>query len=129
MGRYPDGGNSFYIMNHPTIGQNNALHSYDKFIGTDNGVIIEEPDDIAAVLAKDNRISIRFAGTQLIIQGEASTIQLDIYSIAGLQQKHQAVNLDNGNATVSISDLPAGVYIAHVKGANGSENSCKFIIR
>ena len=129
VGRYPDGGNSFYIMNHPTIGQNNALHSYDKFIGTDNGVIIEEPDDIAAVLAKDNRISIRFAGTQLIIQGEASTIQLDIYSIAGLQQKHQAVNLDNGNATVSISDLPAGVYIAHVKGANGSENSCKFIIR
>lgn len=129
VGRYPDGGNSFYIMNHPTIGQNNALHSYDKFIGTDNGVIIEEPDDIAAVLAKDNRISIRFAGTQLIIQGEASTIQLDIYSIAGLQQKHQAVNLDNGNATVSISDLPAGVYIAHVKGTNGSENSCKFIIR
>ena len=129
VGRYPDGGNSFYIMNHPTIGQNNALHSYDKFIGTDNGVIIEEPDDIAAVLAKDNRISIRFAGTQLIIQGEASTIQLDIYSIAGLQQKHQTVNLDNGNATVSISDLPAGVYIAHVKGANGSENSCKFIIR
>ena len=129
VGRYPDGGNSFYIMNHPTIGQNNALHSYDKFIGTDNGVIIEEPDDIAAILAKDNRISIRFAGTQLIIQGEASTIQLDIYSIAGLQQKHQAVNLDNGNATVSISDLPAGVYIAHVKGANGSENSCKFIIR
>ena len=128
VGRYPDGGNSFYIMNRPTIGQNNSLHSYDKFIGKDTGVIVEEPDDIEAILAKNNQIDIRFAGTKLIIQGEATTVQLGIYSIAGLPQQQETINLTDGNATIAIDNLPAGVYIANVK-ANGNENSCKFIIR
>jgi hypothetical protein len=129
VGRYPDGGNSFYVMNRPTIGQNNSLHSYDRFIGKDNGVIVEDPDAIEPILAKNDQISIRFAGTKLIIQGETTTAQLDIYSIAGLQQQSQTVSLASGAATVAIGDFPAGVYIARVKGADGSENNCKFVIR
>jgi hypothetical protein len=129
VGRYPDGGNSFYIMNHPTIGQTNALHSYDTFIGKDTGVTIEEVDDIMPILAKDDQISIRFAGTKLLIQGSATSAQLDIYSIAGLQQQSQTLNLTDGSATISTSDLPSGIYIARVKASDGSENSCKFVIR
>ncbi len=129
VGRYPDGGNSFYVMNHPTIGQTNDLHSYDTFIGTDTGVKIEEVDDIKPILAKDDQISIRFAGTKLLIQGKAASAQLDIYSIAGLQQQSQTLNLTDGSATISTSDLPSGIYIARVKASDGSENSCKFVIR
>ena len=129
VGRYPDGGNSFYVMNHPTIGQTNDLHSYDTFIGTDTGVKIEEVDDIKPILAKDDQISVRFAGTKLLIQGKAASAQLDIYSIAGLQQQSQTLNLTDGSATISTSDLPSGIYIARVKASDGSENSCKFVIR
>lgn len=129
VGRYPDGGNSFYVMNHPTIGQTNDLHSYDTFIGTDTGVKIEEVDDIKPILAKDDQISIRFAGTKLLIQGKAASAQLDIYSIAGLQQQSQTLNLADGSATISTNDLPSGIYIARVKASDGSESSCKFAIR
>ncbi len=39
VGRYPDGANSFYLMNRPTIEKTNALHSYDTFIGEDEGIM------------------------------------------------------------------------------------------
>ena len=131
VGRYPDGGNSFYIMNRPTIGQNNTLHSYDTFIGKDTGVIVEkpEPDAIEPILAKNDQINIRFAGSELVIEGAATTALLDIYTIAGQQQQRQTINLTDGKVTVAINNLPAGIYVASVKGENGSQTSCKFIIR
>ena len=131
VGRYPDGGNSFYIMNHPTIAQTNFLHTYDKFIGKDTGIIVEEPepDAIGTILAKDNQISIRFAGSELVIQGGETTALLDIYTIAGQQQQSQTINLTDGKVTVAINNLPAGIYVASVKGANGNKTSCKFVIR
>ena len=131
VGRYPDGGNSFYIMNRPTIAQTNFLHTYDKFIGKDTGIIVEEPepDAIGTILAKDNQISIRFAGSELVIQGGATTALLDIYTIAGQQQQSQTINLTDGKVTVAINNLPAGIYVASVKGENGNKTSCKFVIR
>ena len=39
VGRYPDGANSFYLMNRPTIEKTNALHSYDTLIGEDEGIM------------------------------------------------------------------------------------------
>ena len=39
VGRYPDGANSFYLMNRPTIEKTNAQHSYDTFIGKDEGIM------------------------------------------------------------------------------------------
>lgn len=130
VGRYPDGGNNFYIMNRPTIGQTNSLHTYDQYIGKDTGVIVEEPDDIAPILAKnDDKISIRLVGTELIIQGEPTNAVLDIYSVAGMHQQQLTVDLTGGKATVATSDLPAGIYIASVKGANGSKTSFKFSVK
>jgi len=129
VGRYPDGGNRLYVMNHPTIGQNNALHSYDKFIGMDDGVMVSDPTAIETILAQDNQISIRFAGTGLIIQGTETTAVLDIYTISGQQQQRQTIEFIDGKATVAIGSLPAGIYVASVQGSNGSKSSCKFVIR
>ena len=130
MGRFPDGGNNFFIMNRPTIGETNSLHTYDEFIGADKGIIVEEPDAIAPILAKnEDQISISFAGTQLIIQGASATADLDIYSIAGMQQQHTTVDLTSGSASVATDNLPAGIYIANVKGANGSKTSFKFSVK
>lgn len=129
VGRYPDGGNRLYVMNHPTIGQDNALHTYDKFLGMDDGVIVSEPNAIETILAKDDQISIRFTSSGLIIQGAETTAVLDIYTISGQQQQRQTIELTDGKATVAVGSLPAGIYVASVQGANGSKTSCKFVIR
>ena len=39
VGRYPDGGNNYFMMNLPTIAKNNLLLSFDEAIGTDKGVM------------------------------------------------------------------------------------------
>lgn len=47
VGRYPDGANTFYLMQRPTIGTPNSLRTYDLAIGTDEGVqtgILEDKD-------------------------------------------------------------------------------------
>lgn len=38
VGRYPDGGNNFYVMARPTIGETNARHVFDRYIGADEGI-------------------------------------------------------------------------------------------
>ncbi|MBO4564255.1 MAG: CotH kinase family protein [Bacteroidaceae bacterium] len=129
VGRYPDGGNDLYIMNRPTIAQTNSLHSCDTFIGVDDGVIIKTPDAIDAILAENSTVSVRFAGTELQIEGTTATVQLDIYSAAGQHQLSQTVSLTAGNASVTVSNLPAGIYVASVKGTSSKAASCKFMIR
>ena len=92
-------------------------------------MIVEEPDAIESILAENDQISIRFAGSELVIQGGETTALLDIYTIAGQQQQRQTINLTDGKVTVAINNLPAGIYVASVKGENGSKTSCKFVIR
>jgi hypothetical protein len=38
------------------------------------------------------------------------------------------VQLSGGYAEISVSQLPAGVYIANVIGKHGQQAACKFII-
>ena len=113
-------------MNRPTIAQNNALHTYDEFIGIDTGVIVET--GIETILAENDKIDIRFAATELIIEGTAATAQLDIYSAAGQHMQRITVDFTAGTATVPVSNLPAGIYIANVKSGN-SKTSCKFMVK
>lgn len=129
VGRYPDGGNNLYIMNRPTISTTNTLHTCDEFIGVDDGVIIDDPSAIENILAENDKINIRFSGTELLITSSAATAQLDIYSAAGQHQQSLKVNLESGNASVSVGNLPAGVYVATVKASNGSKSSCKFLVK
>ena len=39
VGRYPDGGNNYYMMNRPTIEKTNSLLSVDEQLGTDKGIM------------------------------------------------------------------------------------------
>ena len=47
VGRYPDGGHSFYQMTRPTIAWQNHSHSYDTYLGEEENIIsapVEESD-------------------------------------------------------------------------------------
>ena len=48
IGRYPDGGDTFYCMSRPSIGRPNTLTSYDVVVGHDEG--IAQPDHISDLL-------------------------------------------------------------------------------
>ena len=129
VGRYPDGGNNLYVMNRPTIGTTNALHTYDVLFGVDDGVIVDDPTAIDAILADNSQISISFSGNDLVIEGTASTAQLNIYTSLGQLQKSQKINIADGPTTISVATLPSGIYVANVKGTNGQAASCKFMIK
>lgn len=129
VGRYPDGGNNLYVMNRPTIGTTNSLHSYDVHIGVDDGLIIDDPTAIDAVLAENTQVSVSFSGSDLVIEGTASEAQLYIYTSLGQLQKSQKVSIGEGKTTISVGFLPAGIYVANIKSTNGQAASCKFMIR
>jgi hypothetical protein len=129
VGRYPDGGNNLYVMNRPTIGTTNSLHSYDVHIGVDDGLIIDDPTAIDAVLAENSQVSVSFSGSDLVIEGTASEAQLYIYTSLGQLQKSQKVSIGEGKTSISVGFLPAGIYVANIKSTNGQAASCKFIIR
>lgn len=42
VGRYPDGANNFYRMARPTIEKSNSKHSYDDFLGIDEGIMSKD---------------------------------------------------------------------------------------
>ncbi len=129
VGRYPDGGNNLYVMNRPTIGTTNSLHSYDVHIGVDDGLIIDDPTAIDAVLAENSQVSVSFSGSDLVIEGTASEAQLYIYTSLGQLQKNQKVSIGEGKTSISVGFLPAGIYVANIKSTNGQAASCKFMIR
>ncbi len=129
VGRYPDGGNNLYVMNRPTIGTTNSLHSYDVHIGVDDGLIIDDPTAIDAVLAENSQVSVSFSGSDLVIEGTASEAQLYIYTSLGQLQKSQKVSIGEGKTSISVGFLPAGIYVANIKSTNGQAASCKFMIR
>ena len=52
VGRFPDGGNSCYLFNHPTIAYANAIQTSDVFVGQDN--ITEEVETGIVEIATTN---------------------------------------------------------------------------
>ncbi len=131
VGRFPDGGNSLYVMNRPTIGQNNLLHTYDEFIGMDDGVIVDNPElAINTPVAESKDITVKFAEGNLVLQAATEgTAQLYIYSSTGQLLKSQTVNFTTGTTTVDLNNLPTGIYMATVKESNTKAASCKFMVK
>jgi hypothetical protein len=52
VGRYPDGGNSFYNMYRPTIERPNAITSADSYLGEDTGISNSDKEVFTLELAK-----------------------------------------------------------------------------
>ncbi len=52
VGRYPDGGNRFFLMEHPTIERTNTVTTADKLTGTDQNMMSLLTEEFAIQLAK-----------------------------------------------------------------------------
>ncbi len=124
VGRYPDGGNSVYLMNVPTIAKTNILSSYavDITKGDPTGISL-------LAVGSSGHLSVQYADGSLIIRGTASqpAVRIDLCTIAGQLLGRQTVSLANGYARQSLSPLSAGCYIARLTDGNGHTAICKFI--
>jgi hypothetical protein len=125
VGRFPDGSQTVYTTNVPTIAKANIATSYMEEVAQQPGGIV----GVNTLMASDGDFRLRYGSQQLIVKSEdATTVQVDIYTTDGLLTEQTAVNLSAGKATLSVAHLPAGFYIARATDDRGHRVSCKFII-
>ena len=128
-GRYPDGSNDVYVMNIPTINKTNKLGSYDTLYEKPVDPT-PEPDAIQNY-TKEGGITIAYVDGAVNIKCEDSPIKTAcIYNMSGMKMATTSFSR-NGNKFISISvaQLPTGIYIANATTEDGDECHIKFIIK
>ena len=128
VGRYPDGGNRVYLMTQPTIKAANLLNTYAK------EWIYTKPDTIETRIqhmsSRDGGMSIAYYENELVVKSEDNPhIVVTVYAANGALAMRQPLNLEDGHERMSISALPAGIYVARAKDNEGNECATKFIKR
>ena len=124
VGRYPDGASDVFVMNIPTIAKANITSSYLTAVSQPHETGIR---DLMTDAAKD--ISIIYHKGSLVISSTlADDLQIKIVNLAGQTFMNTTIQLFGGYAEISVSQLPAGVYIANVTDKHGQKAVCKFVI-
>jgi hypothetical protein len=125
VGLYPDGGTAVYVLGNPTIAANNLIGSYDSLYsehGTESG--------IQPIFATNGSMTVVYEDGYVCVKGEQNmSAQLEIYTAVGQQVYATSLNLQAGEVSTYVGNLPSGVYVATVTGANGVTGSCKFIVK
>ncbi|MBR4534203.1 MAG: lamin tail domain-containing protein [Bacteroidaceae bacterium] len=82
VGRYPDGANTFYLMQRPTPGKPNSLRTYDEVIGTDKGIPtdIRQDEELASNPA-DSEISGYYTISGIYLGTDPKALRPGIYVI------------------------------------------------
>ena len=128
IGRYPDGAAEVFVMNVPTIAKNNITSSYVTPVEQTVPTGINNITDMAE--NSNDGIIIRPADGKLTLYSSSSeNLHLNVATLAGQSVFNTDVLLSNGCSTVSISQLPAGVYVAYTSDSQGHKAACKFIVR
>ena len=125
VGRYPDGSNQVYVMNIPTIAKSNVISSYA--VDAPQSATVGITDILADAIQP---LSVSCKGDVLMIHGktnEADILLVNITNMAGQTVATHNAELNFGMATLSVAQLPAGVYVATVTGSLNSHATCKFI--
>ena len=121
VGRYPDGSKDVFVMNVPTIEKANMTSSYVTSVDQ-SGL-----NTIRPVLA-DGSLRVCYAADRLIVKGEkSSSVQVSVYTADGTLVCQHRARLHEGTAYVDMSQLQAGLYIAHVIDEQGRDVTCKLV--
>lgn len=111
VGRYPDGGNQVFVMDHTTIAATNRINHYAQVFTYDPA---QDPSTgIQALHTRQNGQSITLQGTSLVIKAEdLAHINLSIHNVQGYQVLRTTLPLEAGTARFDISRLGSGTYVA-----------------
>lgn len=124
IGRYPDGANSVYVMNRPTIGKSNSISTYDSIQIQSRSI----SDDIFTpkIVSQVENMSIAYNHDYLLIKNNFdSTIELYVTTMSGQRIISTVLNTHDGCSTYPLS-LPQGTYIAYIVNSVGKKCSVKF---
>ena len=124
VGRYPDGASDVFVMNIPTIAKANIATSYLTVVSQPQETGIR---DLMADAAENVSISYH-QGSLVISSTFTDDMQLKVVNLAGQTLMNAPVQLSGGYAEISVSQLPAGVYIVNVTDKHGHKAACKFVI-
>ena len=123
VGRWPDGAETAYVMNIPTIANANLFTSYLKGVQQSGFTGIED------ITADNGDLTIAYTTGRLIISGRnSSNAQILIHNLAGQTVASLSASLTGGYAEVPLNGLSNGVYVAVVKDAEGHKTSRKFVL-
>nr|MCR4921078.1 T9SS type A sorting domain-containing protein [Bacteroidaceae bacterium] len=123
VGRFPDGGDSLYVMPHPTIAHENMLSSY----ATRWEPTTTDPDGIDFKQSHMAGISLAYSHDALIIKSEEDMHPvLRIYSTGGQLVLSQQLEMSSPHERITISPLAPGIYVAQLEDNDGNRCSIKF---
>ena len=125
VGLYPDGDKDVYVMTIPSIDASNR-------IGSDASLYVysNEETGIHTVIADDESMEVAYEDGYIRVKDDQNqSAQLAIYTSVGQQTLTAQLRMQSGDASAYVGNLPSGVYVALVTGANGATVTCKFIIK
>ncbi len=127
FGRFPDGAQTAYLMNIPTIGTANLIGTADSIYYSPS---TPEADAVKAY-TKEGGLSIAYTNGVVNVKSEDSAIiSLSIYTASGQIQPVNAIIRSAGQyASARVSELRKGIYIARAITSDGDECHIKFIIK
>lgn len=78
VGRYPDGGNAFFLMNKSTICKPNILQNADSYVGADDTFVLGDADGDGKVTKADAHLIVqKYLGKEVEINLDAADIDND----------------------------------------------------
>lgn len=78
VGRYPDGGNAFFLMNKSTICKSNILQNADSYVGADDTFVVGDADGDGKITKADAHLIVqKYLGEDVNINVNAADINND----------------------------------------------------
>ena len=129
FGRYPDGGNDTYVMNHPTIAKANQISSYDTLYvkPIDDG----GESDAIRTYTKEGGITIAYVGGAINVKSEDAPLSnVQLFNVSGMKvaTTQFAHNRDHF-ISIDAANLPKGIYLVTAFSKDGDECHIKLFIK
>ena len=128
VGRYPNGCDSVYVMNIPTIQKSNIYTTYAESVSQEKQ---EEPSGINnTIVNSNNGLKIYYANNAVVVRSEESEFaDLSIYTMSGQEVANTRLRMSDGRSEFHLSMLPTGTYIGRAKDVDGNVCSVKFMYK
>jgi len=129
VGRFPDGTDSVYVMDVPTIERTNILSSYDSsYVYVDTA---PTPDGIGDVMVhSDGGLRIYMVNDAVVVRSEdAPMVEFTILTAGGAEVASTRLQMREERAEFQVSMLPAGIYVATARDTDGNCCAVKFMLR
>ena len=105
----------------------NIISSYDSLYYKRDEHI---DSGIKGLMAQEGGLTVSYENGYVSVRSERpTTAQLTLYTAAGQQNRVVDMNLQMGETTLFVGDMPTGVYVANVSAPNGQTGMCKFVIK